>query len=96
MHYTQLKFTCVLNRTLFWYASYPPPPKTCKYTEKHFTLMNKVLFILTQNNTMISAKYPQASCENVKNMTLFCARLPPPPRVLNNKINFLTAIDSKK
>ena len=24
MHYAQLKFTCVLNRTLFSYTNYPP------------------------------------------------------------------------
>ena len=57
MHYAQLKFTCVLNRTLFSYADYPRQHadifKTF-YSEKlftslHFTLVDKLSNHFTQS-----------------------------------------------
>ena len=62
MHYAQLKFTCVLNRTLFSYASYSRQHadifKTFFYQEKlftslHFTFVDNLPIILMQNNTMM-------------------------------------------
>ena len=67
MHYAQLKFTCVLNKMLFSYTNYPEnttcilkPSSVNKSSLPHCILhWINFLIILTQNNTMISGKYPK-------------------------------------
>ena len=60
MHYAQVKFTCVLNRRLFSFASHPT---TCRhiqsllllkklFTSLHFTLANKLSDHFNANNDM--------------------------------------------
>ena len=67
MHYAQLKFTCILNKMLFSYVNYPkntqiyskPSSVTKSSLPRCILHWINFLIILTQNNTMISGKYPK-------------------------------------